>query len=162
MYYQGRVWIPLYEPLTIALVQNIHDASTFGHPGKDSTLAQVARNYFWPGISKTVKQFCKNCNICGRSSIWRHQKQGRLKPLPVPDQFHQELSIEFMVDLPNSNGLTNIMVITDRLLKSVTLEALEFIDAQSCAEGFILCHWRFHGFPKAITTDRGTNWTSKF
>lgn len=160
--YQGRIWVPLYEPLTTALIQNIHDSAVAGHPGRDATLAQVAREYFWPGISKSVKRFCKNCHVCGRSSIWRHQKQGLLKPLPVPNRFHQELSIDFMVELPKSNGATNIMVITDRLLKSVTLEAMEKMDSESCAKRFLECHWRYHGFPKALTSDRGTNWTSKF
>lgn len=152
----------MYEPLTTALIQNIHDATVSGHPGTDATLAQVARNYFWPGISKAVKRFCKNCHIYGRSSIWRHQKQESLRPLPIPDRFHQELSIDFMVELPESNGKTNIMVITDRLLKSVTLEPMDKIDAESCAKIFLACHWRLHGFPKAITSDRGTNWTSRF
>ncbi|KAI1000265.1 hypothetical protein K3495_g7933 [Podosphaera aphanis] len=160
--YQGRIWVPMNEPLTTALIQNIHDAATSGHPGRDAALAQVAQDYFWPGISKAVKRFCKNCHVCGRSSIWRHQKQGLLQLLPTPDRYHQELSIDFMVDLPESDGATNIMVITDRLLKSVTLEAMEKMDAESCAEKFLDCHWRFHGFPRAITSDRGTNWTSKF
>lgn len=160
--YQGRLWIPLYEPLTTAIIQSIHDATVAGHPGRDATLAQIARNYFWPGISKTVKRFCKNCHVCGRSSIWRHQKLGLLKPLPVPDRFNQELSIDFMVDLPGSHGNNSIMVITDRLLKSVTLEAMDKMDAESCAKRFLSCHWRYHGFPNAITSDRGTNWTSKF
>ncbi|KAI0994388.1 hypothetical protein K3495_g13794, partial [Podosphaera aphanis] len=92
LYYQGRIWVPMFEPLTTAIIQNTHDSTVSGHPGRDATLSQVARSYFWPGISKAVKRFCKNCDICGRSSIWRHQKQGLLKPLPVPDQFHQELS----------------------------------------------------------------------
>ena len=67
-----------------------------------------------------------------------------------------------MVDLPKSNGATNIMVITDRLLKSVTLESMDKMDTESCAKQFIECHWHYHGFPKALTSDRGTNWTSKF
>lgn len=67
-----------------------------------------------------------------------------------------------MTDLPMSNGASNIMVITDRLLKSITLEAMEKMDAESCAKRFLSCHWRFHGFPNSLTSDRGTNWTSKF
>ncbi|KAI0995841.1 hypothetical protein K3495_g12340 [Podosphaera aphanis] len=160
--YQGRIWVPMHEPLTTAIIQNIHDAAVSGHPGRDATLAQVSREHFWPGINKAVKRFCKNCHICGRSSIWRQQKQGLLQHLPIPDRFHQELSIDFMVDLPESKGSKNIMVITDRLLKSITLEAMDKMDAESCAERFLLCHWRFHGFPQAITSDRGTNWKSKF
>lgn len=67
-----------------------------------------------------------------------------------------------MVDLPELKAAANIMALTDRLLKSVTLEAMDRIDAESCAERFLTCHWRYHGFPRAITSDRGTNWTSNF
>lgn len=140
--YQGRIWVPLYEPLTTALVQNIHDVVISEHPGRDATLAQVSRNYFWPGISKAVKWFCKNCHNCGKSSKWRHQKQGLLKslPVPVPERFHQELSIDFMVDLPISNGITNKMALTYRFLKSVTLEGTDKTDAESFPERFLNCH----------------------
>ena len=54
------------------------------------------------------------------------------------------------------------MVITDRLLKSVTLEAMTSMKATDCAERFLQCHYRFHGFPKFITSDRGSNWIGEF
>ena len=55
-----------------------------------------------------------------------------------------------------------LIVITDRLLKSVTLEAMTSMKAKDCAERLISCHYRFHGFPHAITSDRGSNWVSDF
>ena len=67
-----------------------------------------------------------------------------------------------MVELPESNGNTYIMVITDRLLKSVTLWALDRMDTESCAHRFLSCYLRHHGFSKAIVSDRGINWISKF
>lgn len=54
------------------------------------------------------------------------------------------------------------MVITDRLLKSVTLEAMNTMNAEENAERFLFCHYRFHGFPKALTSDRGSNWVGEF
>ncbi|XP_044720089.1 reverse transcriptase (RNA-dependent DNA polymerase) domain-containing protein [Hirsutella rhossiliensis] len=27
---------------------------------------------------------------------------------------------------------------------------------------YLMCHYRFHGFPKTMTSDRGSNWVSKF
>jgi hypothetical protein len=82
-----------------------------------------------------------------------------LKPLPVPDRFHSELSIDFITDLPakREGDLRFLMVITDRLLKSCTLEAITSMKAEDCAEVFVQCHYRFHGFPKFITLDKGSN-----
>lgn len=89
--------------------------------------------------------------------------QGLLRPLPIPERFHSELSIDFMVDLPaTDDGPRFLMVITDRLLKAYTLEAMQSQEAEACAERFVQCHYRFHGFPSFLTSDRGTNWVGRF
>ena len=69
-----------------------------------------------------------------------------------------------MTDLPAKNGGDPkfLMVITDRLLKSVTLEAIDSKKAEEFANRFIQCHYRFHGFPRYLTSDRGSNWVSDF
>lgn len=50
-----------------------------------------------------------------------------------------------------------LIVIIDRLLKSVILEAITSMKAEDCAEVFVLYYYRFHGFPSAITSDHGSN-----
>jgi len=68
-----------------------------------------------------------------------------------------------MTELPGEGDSPRyLMVITNRLLKSVTLEAMTTMEAEACAEQFLQCHYQFHGFPTAITSDRGSNWTGHF
>lgn len=69
-----------------------------------------------------------------------------------------------MTDLPAKykDHPRYLMVITDRLLKSITLEAIHSMNAESCAERFLNCHYKFHGFPKLFTSDRGSNWVGDF
>jgi hypothetical protein len=162
--YRGRKWIPEWEPLQTALIQNTHDSYLTGHPGREGTVATLGRDYFWPGMYKQVRRFLRNCDICRRKTVWRHHKKGFLKPLPVPDRFWSELSIDFMTHLPQEapEDPSYLMVITDRLSKAVTLEAMSTMSAEACAERFVSAHWRFHGFPKAIVSDRGTNWVGGF
>ena len=162
--FRNRLWIPNWEPLQTALIQKTHDSHLTGHPGRNNTLAILSRSFFWPGMSVMVRKFCRNCDVCGRAHVWRTKRQGLLHPLPVPDRFHSELSIDFMTDLParDKNEPAYLMVITDRLLKSVTLEAMNSMSAEECAERFLNCHFRFHGFPKAVTSDRGSNWVGDF
>ena len=114
-------------------------------------------------MSNTVRHFVRNCETCGRTHVWRDKKRGFLKPLPIPENFHQELSIDFMTDLPaDKNQLRYFMVITDRLSKEIILEAMDTMTAELCAKAFLNCFYRFHGFPKAITSDRGSNWVGYF
>lgn len=68
-----------------------------------------------------------------------------------------------MTDLPaNKDQPRYLMVITDRLSKEITLEAMKNMSAETCAERFLQCFYRFHGFPRAITSDQGSNWVGDF
>lgn len=161
---RGALWVPNWEPLRTTIIQRSHDSSITGHPGRDGTLHIVSRAFFWPQQYLDIRRFTRNCSICSRSKAWRQCPQGLLRPLPVPERFHSELSVDFMTDLPaqKEDDPKYLMVITDRLLKSCTLEAMNSMEAEACAERFLTCHYRFHGFPKFITSDRGANWVGHF
>ncbi|KAL5596445.1 uncharacterized protein BROUX77_007129 [Berkeleyomyces rouxiae] len=162
--YRHKLCIPEWEPLRTALIQKTHDSHITGHPGRDGTLAILSREFFWPGISRDVRRFCANCNVCGRSKVWRERKKGLLLPLPIPQRPHSELGIDFMTELPakKSGDPRYLMVIVDRLTGGVALEAMNTMKAEECAERFLQCYWKHHGFPRALVSDRGTNWTSEF
>jgi predicted aspartyl protease len=121
--FRQRLWIPAYEPLTTALVQQTHDSFASGHPGRDNTIALLCRQFYWPGMNAQVRQFIRNCDVCGRSTIWRDKKKGLLKPLPVPERIWQEISMDFITDLPQTkeNKSIVLLVITDRLSKGTIL-----------------------------------------
>lgn len=162
--FRSRVWVPEYEPLRTALIQLTHDSHVTGHTGRDSTLAILSRNFYWPKISAMVRQFSRNCDICGRTHVWRDKQKGLLKPLPVPERFRSDISLDFITELParRKGDPTFLMVGTDRLLKEVLLEAMESMSAEACAERFLQCYWKYHGFPRSITSDRGSNWVGDF
>jgi hypothetical protein len=148
--------------LRTKIIQRCHDSPISGHPGREATGSMVARDYYWPLMSHQVRRFCRNCDSCGRNKVWRDLKNGLLQPLPVPDRFFQEISMDFMVDLPESDGCKHLLVIKDRLSKTVGFEAMPSMNAEECAEVFMERWVRHHGLPRAITSDRGTNWTGTF
>jgi hypothetical protein len=145
------------------LVQKTHDSHVTGHPGRDNTVAILCRSFFWPLQNLIVCRFMHNCDVCGRTTTWRDRRHGLLRPLPIPARFHSKLLVDFMTDLPSDGQSPKyLMVITDRLLKSVTLEAMTSKGAKACAEVFLQCHYHSQGFPNALTSDRGSNWTGCF
>ncbi len=165
--FRDRIWIPSKgEECTLRtrIIQKAHDSPISGHPGRDNTLAILTRQFFWPGMGKDVRRFVRNCDGCNGGHIWRQAKRGLLKPLPIPQRIHSDLAMDFITDLPPTGpeGAQNMWVITDRLGKNTTLERMETMEAEACAERFLQCHYRFHGFPRSIVSDRGSNWTSRF
>ena len=58
--FRKQLWVPDWEPLQTALIQKTHDSHATGHPGRNNTIAILSRSFFWPGMSKMVRRFCKN------------------------------------------------------------------------------------------------------
>lgn len=160
--FRGRRWVPESEVLRTRIMQGMHDSTLTGHPGRAQLYALVAREFYWPNMSNDIKRFVRNCDRCGSNRIWRERRQGLLKPLPLPDRIWREISIDFITDLPESNGCTNIMVITDRLSKGTIFEPMAEISAEAVAERFIQIFYRHHGFPHSVVSDRGTQFVGKF
>ena len=121
------------------------------------TKALVSRNFCWPGLSQDVRRFIRNCDTYGRKAVWREKRRGLLKPLPIPDRMWSELSIDFIIGLPPADhtNATNLMVITDRLFKSIIVEALVDITTETTAKTLLQCLIKHHGIPRAIVSDRG-------
>ncbi|KAM4055786.1 reverse transcriptase (RNA-dependent DNA polymerase) [Hirsutella rhossiliensis] len=159
--FRDRIWVPggsgeegnqeeaEKDQLRTRIVQQSHDSVATGHPGRKSQL---------------VRRYVANCDTCGRAHIWRQSKRGFLKPLPIPDRPRSHLSMDFITDLPPTgpSKARYLWVIVDRLTKAVTLEVMDNMEAEPCANRFLQCHYRFHGMPRSIVSDRGSNWLSRF
>ena len=66
--------------------------------------------------------------------------------------------MDFIIYLPLSikSGIRILLVIIDRLSKGVILIPMLLISAPAVAMAFIERYVPYHGFPKAIVSDRGT------
>ena len=129
--FRNRKWVPDSEPLRTRITQEAHDSIMNGHPGREGTYQALARQFYWPGMSSYVRQFCNNCDRCRSSTIWRERKHGLLKPLPIADRKWRQISMDFIQGLPESNSCTNILVITDRLTRGVILSPMANIGVDS-------------------------------
>lgn len=161
--WRDRIWVPYHEPLRTQLIQDMHDSTLAGHPGRDMLKSLLSRRFYWPGMDPDIRQFMRNCDVCGRINVWREKKRGLLKPLPIPSRAWSEISIDFVTGLPptRSNSSTTLMVVTDRLSKSVVLEPLKEATAEDVSRALLQSVVRHHGLPKAIVSDRGTQFTGQ-
>jgi transposase InsO family protein len=160
--FRGRIWVPNYEPVRTRILQEAHDSTLTGHPGKNTLYGIVSQRFYWPSLSEDTRRFTRNCDLCRSSMIWRERRQGLLKPLPIPDRKWQEISMDFIVDLPLSDGCTNLLVITDRLGKGCILTPMATITTSATAETFLCYFVAYHGLPRAIVSDRGSQFVGRF
>ena len=84
--FRGRCWVLNLESLRTRLMQETHNSTLTGHPGRNTMYSIMARNFYWPEISADIRRFVRNCDKCGANQVWRDCRQGLLKPLPIPDR----------------------------------------------------------------------------
>jgi dolichyl-phosphate-mannose--protein O-mannosyl transferase len=78
--------------------------------------------------------------------------------LPIPIQKWRDILINFIIDLPSSNGFINIMVVVDRLIKMWYMIPIKSINTISVAKYFIKYIFKLHRLPNSIIS----NYRSQF
>ena len=68
-----------------------------------------------------VKDYVQACDICQRDEPSRHYRYGQLGPLKVTYRPWSTISMDWIVDLPESNSYTQIWVVVDRFTKMAHL-----------------------------------------
>jgi hypothetical protein len=162
LFFQNRLVLPESDELRLKLLRSVHDAPIGGHQGRARTLDLLQREYYWPKMHETVARYVKSCHVCSRSKASRERKQGLLKPLPVPQRRWRDISVDFIVGLPESQGFSNIMVVVDRLSKMFHVIPCSSITAPETAKLFLTHVWKLHGLPDTIISDRGSQFISAF
>ena len=84
-----------------------------------------------------------------------------LQPKEVPDQPWKLIEMDFIMDLPISDGYDTILVIIDRLTKmSHFIPCKKNMDTGQFATVFLKEIIRLHCIPRDVITDRGSLFTS--
>ncbi|KAK3511603.1 hypothetical protein QTP70_011262 [Hemibagrus guttatus] len=148
--------------LRIRVMQWVHTSLCSGHPGISRTLRLTQNSFWWPSIVKDVATYVKSCSVCAQSKTPKELPSGLLQPLPIPQRPWSHLSIDFVTDLPPSNGFTTILVIIDRFSKACQLIPLKGLPtAMETAQSLFHHVFRVYGIPEDIISDRGTQFTSQ-
>lgn len=86
-----------------------------------------------------------------------------LIPNPIPSRPYQSISMDFIVNLPWSEGFNAIYVMVDRLTKHASfIPTTTGLDAEGFALLFVKAVACRFGLPESIITDRDPRWSSDF
>ncbi|KAK3554752.1 hypothetical protein QTP70_033447, partial [Hemibagrus guttatus] len=140
----------------------VHEAPSSGHPGARRSAQLVSRRFWWPSLGPEVEDFVRQCATCAQARTSRQRPEGLLEPLPVPRRPWSHLSVDFLTDLPDSEGFTAIMVVVDRFSKGCKLVPLKGLPtAMQTADAMFAHVFRNFGLPEDIVSDRGPQFTSR-
>jgi len=161
LWHQGKIWVPNNAEIRTDLIRRHHEILQAGHGGTAKTTELIQQKYYWPRMRGTSKQYLKNYDICQRRKVVGHAPYGLMKPNEAPDRPWKSISMDFITDLPHSEGSHPLLIVIDRLTKmGHFIPCTKEMDAKQFQERFRREIFRQHGLRWDIITDRGSIFTS--
>jgi len=154
--------VPADTEIKLRILEAHHDGKTAGHLGQNKTLELIARDYTWSGMREFVNEYIRTCDTCARNKAPR-RRHGQLHPLPISNEPRKSLSMDFVIQLPLSQGYDAIYVCVDWFMKMAHFVATNSnITAEGTGDLYLRNIFKGHGLPEDIVSDRGSQFVSKF
>lgn len=165
--YRGAAYVPPDKALQAEIMRNNHDDAQGGHFGVARTLAAIRRKYYWPALEDDVDYYVRTCSKCQRAKVHRHKPYGLLKPLPVPSEPFETVTMDFITGLPTADWqgtqVDAILVIVDPFSKyTIYLPTQKALTAEGLAKLLFENLVQWITFPRYIVSDRDKLFTSEF
>ena len=110
-----------------------------------------------------MRQYVRTCPACQRTKTFPARPIGLLVPNPIPQQPWEEISVDLITGLPDSQGYDAIMVVVDCFTKMIhALPTNGTVSSEGVARLFRDNVWKLHGLPKRVISDRGPQFASRF
>ena len=156
LWFRGKIYVPWNPDLWRWVVSLCHDMKVAGHPGCWKILELVSRNYWWPQMSRYIRQYISTCDLCLRMKPIRQAPVGKLHPLQILDSRWDMLSVDFIVELPLSSRHDTVMTVVDLVSKRAHFILMHtMVMAEGAVRLFLHQVWKLHSLPKCVISDCG-------
>jgi len=133
---EERIYMPEGE-LRGEIIQLHYDTPVGGYGGRWKTAELVARNYWWPGVTKEVGRYVDGCDACQRYKNLSKAPAGKLIPNAIPEKPWSHILADFITKLPLVQEYNAILVVCDCFSKMVHFIAtMEKTSAEGLAKLF--------------------------
>src|SRR5258708_10602354 len=161
--FHEQKYVPNKGTLRLHTIHDHHDHPTAGHFRETKTMELIHCNYHWPGLRCMVGDYIRLCTSCTCTKVMCHKPYSLLKQLPIPSQPWESISMDFIKQLPTSEGFTVILVIMDRLTKQLLfIPTHDTVDTPQLAQLFLTHIFSKHSTLGHVTSDHGTEFMSHF
>jgi hypothetical protein len=164
LWFESRLVVPKNQDLKKKILDEAHLSKFSMHPGSTKMYHDLKPLYWWTRMKREKARYVSECDTCQRIKA-SHLKSARaLQPLSIPSWKWDDISMDFIVGLPNtSRHHDSIWVIVDQLTKVAHFLPVHTTDkAQKYAELYIDRIVCLHGLPRTIVFDRGAPFVARF
>lgn len=154
-----RLWVP--STMRPEILMQMHDGTA--HPGQLRTWVNLKSSFWWKGAKAETMEYVKTCHHCQLEKARTTKPHGSLQPIlsaPLPSH---TISIDFIDELPEVDGINRLATHTCKFTKGIILVPLKMsTKAPEYAKKFVEVVYPRWGFPSKIVSDRDSRFISNF
>ena len=114
-------------------------------------------------MTRDIRQVTSTCPICQKIKHAQHLPYGLLQPIPIPTQPFEIVTMDFIGELPRSQGYNSIFILICKLTKyAFFIPCNTNLTGKKAAQLFFNRIVTHVGLPKQIISDRDTRWRNLF
>ncbi len=157
-----RLWVS--QSMITRLIREAHDLSISDHFDMNRTLNLLRQSYCWSKMRTTIKRYIRNCYVCCRSKVSRDRINKLLKSLLISEQRWQNILLDFIINLSESDENNAILTVIDWLSKKRHYMSCwsddEEIFAEQTVKLLLIWVFRTHELLRSIVFDRDSQFIS--
>jgi hypothetical protein len=164
LWFEDRLVVPKNPELRKKILDEAHLSKFSMHLDSNKMYHDLRSLYWWTRMKREIAKYVAECDTCQRIKASHLNVAGTLQPLPIPSWKWEDLSMDFIVGLPNTSRHHDLIwVIVDRLTKTAHfLPVHTTYRAEKYAEIYIDQIVCLHGIPRTIVSDRGAPFVARF
>jgi hypothetical protein len=115
--FHGKIYVPRDRELRHRIIEQHHNMRITRHAGHFKTLELISHNYWWPQMSHYIGTYVKTCGLCNQTKVQCRRPISELHPSETPEAPWEVISVDFIIELPESHAYNTIMCVIDSLTK---------------------------------------------
>ena len=117
-----RIVVPEDKEIKEHIIEELHSTPYSAHPGIQRTIGRVRKSFYWKGMLGDVRQLVENFPVCQMEKSDYQLTKGNLTSTQIPEEKWEEISIDFITDLPMSAGnKITVLTVVDKATHMVHL-----------------------------------------
>ena len=101
----------------------MHKQPAVGYPEVKQTLNMICQYYYWPAMREEKEQYLRNCYVCKQAKAFCDVYNILFQLFRVSKRPWVDLTIDFVVDLPNDY---NLSVLNQSTFSGLTFQGFAF------------------------------------
>ena len=164
LWFDNRIVVPKDHQLRRQILDEANLSKFSIHPGSTKMYQDLRQHYWWTRMKREIAKYASECDVCQRIKASHLKVVGTLQPLSIPSWKWEDISMDFIVGLPNtSQKHDSIWVIIDRLTKTAHfLPVRTTYSTKRYVEIYLDQIVHLHGVPKTIISDHGAQFVAHF